>query len=435
MRASEARSSSMTRRREPLHRLSRSAGDAHPEARPTSLPTPGSSNLRGDVNVAPIAVRRPGFAVVCWDPDPLSPRGQRALYVTGALQEHGSVARLGGNGQRKGTWSDGRGRRSAIRPHLGQFLANHVLLDTSEPRVIREMNRWRPDCDAAVLIGFPFAPLAYAADRLARSDVPYVVDLGDPWTLTTRGSGSPGARSRRARLAELRMWSGASGGIFTTSGQADAVGAVFPGMPLLVRPNGFEDVDARDVPETERRPNELRLVHYGNFYGPRLDPVPFFESLARSGQWRRISLRQYGSDWTGRLEQVGAYAELEVCQPLPWSEVVAEATQFDVALAIGNRNPHQLPSKAVQYLTLPIPRLALIDSQADALAKYVGTMPGWLTARADDDDLAARLRAFCDRRWTRQELEAPRSESWTAVAEQIARFILKVTTPPTGWRI
>jgi hypothetical protein len=367
------------------------------------------------------------FAVVCWSSGPLTPRGERARHVIRALGDHGYVRRVGPGDNAAGVRASPSDTRRTMRARVGQMLVRHILLDKSELHVARTMLTWRPKCDAAVLIGFPFAPLAYAADRLTRHGIPYVVDIGDPWTLPTRGRDAVPRASARAQHAERRMWSNASGGIVTTPGQAQAIGSAFPKIPLLVRPNGFETVAAPRNPRSQRDSSVLRLVHYGNFYEARLDPIDFFANLAASGRWRRITLRQHGSDWSGQLDQVARFVDVDPQAPIPWQQAVHESPQFDAALVIGNRNPDQLPSKAIQYLTLPIPRVALISSPADALGTYVRTRPGWLAARANDDALATQLHAFCNRRWTRGDLEPPLSESWPRVAEQIARFILTAT--------
>ena len=74
-------------------------------------------------------------------------------------------------------------RASRVR-RLANQGARTVLLDRWEPWSRRELGRWKPEVDAGLLIGFPFSPLVVASGRLIRSGTPYVVDSGDPWTLT-----------------------------------------------------------------------------------------------------------------------------------------------------------------------------------------------------------------------------------------------------------
>ena len=97
-----------------------------------------------------------------------------------------------------------RAAATAVRRLLrrrGRELAELFLLDKHELWSRRRFRGWRPDCDAALLIGFPFSPLSEAARRLTAAEIPYVVDAGDPWVLTGPGpiaSLADGARHGRS---------------------------------------------------------------------------------------------------------------------------------------------------------------------------------------------------------------------------------------------
>ena len=64
---------------------------------------------------------------------------------------------------------------------------------------------------AAILIAFPWSPVAYAARRLQRAGVPYIVDAGDPWLLTSPKTDTRLLGKLRSRRAESSIWSGADG--------------------------------------------------------------------------------------------------------------------------------------------------------------------------------------------------------------------------------
>jgi hypothetical protein len=177
----------------------------------------------------------------------------------------------------------------------------------------------------------------------------------------------------------------------------------------------------------------LKIVHYGNLYAPRIDLAAFLDSIADKGVWKSIRFTLYGHNWGGSLARVRSCLEIEVREPRPWHEIVVAAGDHDVALVVGNRNSAQLPSKAVQYLTLPIPRAALVSGKSsDALEAYVSDKPGWLTisALADPADSAARLAAHVEHRWTARELRAPDSEAWPAVTARILAFVSSSTCLP-----
>jgi hypothetical protein len=87
-----------------------------------------------------------------------------------------------------------------------------------------------------------------------------------------------------------------------------------------------------------------------------------------------------------------------------------------------------MPSKAVQYLTLPIPRIAVVNSgDVDALAEYVMDRPGW--AVIDDENTMASeiVASHLLRPWRQIDLQAPASESWDAVEHALGDFVVDVT--------
>jgi hypothetical protein len=91
---------------------------------------------------------------------------------------------------------------------------------------------------------------------------------------------------------------------------------------------------------------------------------------------------------------------------------------------VGNRDRKQLPSKAVDYMTLPIPRAAVTEPAADdALTAYVSGRPGWLVVSPRAADAAIAVRDHVERRWAPDELALPDSESWASVADTIAAFV------------
>lgn len=350
---------------------------------------------------------------------PMAPRGERTRRVRDALAGEWDVELVApAEGMATGGAAGGgsnRARRLAAR------VVNLGLLDKWEPWSIKTLARWQPKLDAALLIGHPYSPLVYAAQRLRAAGVPYVVDVGDPWALTAADIELAAVARHRARRAELALWRGAAGGVFTTEGQAEAIAALVPELSFLVRPNGYDEID-EPAPAPARDPQELRLVHLGMLNSVRLDPRPLLAQLAASGFWRRIVLSQFGDDFVGFLDDLPAGIELERRSAEPWQAIVDRCGEFDLGVVVGNVNADQLPSKAVQYLTLPLPRLALARP-GDALATYVADKPGWLTVAPQQADAAAAVAAHLERRWDAASLRPPQGESWPAVASRIAAFV------------
>jgi hypothetical protein len=387
--------------------------------------------MSADSTSAPDA---PGVVVVSYLANAaFAPRGIRTRELLRALERERPVDLIAGPIEGSPDGVVPAAGRTLLRKAL-QYVHSSVLLDKFEFWSRRRFRSWRPDAAGALLIGFPYSPLVYAARRLQAARVPYVVDVGDPWALTAANgrSVSRNLGLRRARLAERRLWSEAAGAIVTTSGQASALRQLFPQLPVLVRPNGFVTVGppprVSSGPETRSREDDsvLRLAHFGDIYAARLETVRFLASLARDGGWNQIELHQYGSDWTGQLRAQDAVTVI-FHEPRPWPEIVEAAVAFDLAVVIGNHDPRTLPSKAVEYLQLPIPRLALVgDDQRDALAQYVADKQGWLVLRVEGSGSAKAIRDHLEHSWSRAELMPPDEERWDRVGAEVVRFFLQV---------
>lgn len=374
------------------------------------------------------------FGVVAWSerlPIDFSPRGQRTEHLINALQRYGEVERIGEKNIPQWLAGDGKRTTSSWYRRLARGLTSHVLLDKYEITARQSLRRWCPKVDAAVLVGYPCSPLPFAAQKLVHNHIPYIVDIGDPWMLTNPYPEGGWLQRRRAARLERRLWASARGVIVTTQGQGDALRGLFPHLRVLVRPNGYNspDVEASSpVPNAKKNPgNELRLVHYGSLYGARVNFARIFQRLADSGEWDKVVLRQYGPDWEGSLEAISDHVEVDRRPPISWAEVLAEAHIFHAAVVIGWQNPAQMPSKAVQYLTLPIPRIAMVNSGSeDALAAYVADKPGW--AVIDEENGAASIVAsHLSKRWAQVDLQVPGSESWEAVEHVLGGFVVDVT--------
>lgn len=359
----------------------------------------------------------PSLSIVAFAADrPSSPRGERALAVAQAATRIARVELIS------------PGRAAALRGRVRPLsrVASPVMLDSWEPEAWWALHGRRARPDGALLVGFPFSAVYWAARWLAPRRIRYVVDIGDPWALTLRPRERPVMGRMRAAQCERFVWRFAAAGVVTTELQADALGRLFPALPIVVRPNGHR-ATVGPVRTAPRAPDgTLRVVHYGNLYGSRLAIAPLLTRLAACGRWDSVVFTQYGEDWTGTLTGLPRAVRVQLRSPVPWDQVVASAAEHDMAIVVGNDNPAQLPSKAVQYLTLPIPRLAIVGGHpADALNEYVRDKPGWLTIRWDcsADAAGAAIAAHVAHSWTVRELAAPPSEGWDEVAAMLVDVV------------
>jgi hypothetical protein len=351
------------------------------------------------------------------------PRGVRTRAVVEALASDCDVDLVAGPPDQATTSSSAL--RHGVR--FAKYRATRAAaLDRAEWWGRRALRGWGPGLDGALLVGFPFSPVVQAARQLTRNGVPFVVDASDPWTLTaTDARRNMGAIAfSRARAAEQRLWEGATGAILTTTWQERALSDRFAHLRTMVRPNGFREDAPRPRPRNIPRTGVLRIGHFGNLYAPRVDVSEFFDRLCRASYWDTIVLEQYGADWNHTLRRLPADLNIRVHEPLPWVSAVERSSELDVALAIGNIGGAQLPSKVVDYLTLPIPRVAVVARpDRDAISDYVMDKPGWLVIGVDDDAPGARLAAHLAIPWTADRLAPPAEESWPAVGRQIASFV------------
>src|SRR4029077_956748 len=213
---------------------------------------------------------------------PLTPRGQRSQWLLKAFERGWDAELIALPAESPaGNSAPGSGR-APWRRAAGNAVRT-TLLDKWEPWSLQRLGRWQPQVDAGLLIAYPWSPVAYAARRLRRAGVPYVVDAGDPWVLTSPGTDTRLLAKYRCRHAERTIWSGAAGAIVTTRQQADVISGFFPALPILVRPNGYEPVDAPTGASpgevSARDPERLRLVHYGMLSFVRVDVSEMLERL------------------------------------------------------------------------------------------------------------------------------------------------------------
>lgn len=357
--------------------------------------------------------------------NPMSPRGQRTQNLVAELGKRWDVELVALPPETFARRGAPMSRRSLPRRLLGPVM-HSVALDRWEPWAARRLRGWQPDVDAALLVGYPWSPLTRAARHLSHWGIPYVVDAGDPWVVT-----EPGALPRtisiwRARRAELPLWRNAAGVVVTTRQQADHALELFPHLRILVRPNGYVPVLDSIVPAqaAARDPASLTLAHFGTISPIRVDIAPLLAALQSTGRWPTITFVQFGDDYAGMLSHVPDGIRVERQPAQPWEEIVARAADFDAAVVLGNQRGDLLPSKAVQYLTLPIPRIAVTNGDpGDALADYANAHRGWMIAADGDPEAAGKVWEHLARGWSAEDLGAPEEESWSNVAVQVAAFV------------
>jgi hypothetical protein len=202
---------------------------------------------------------------------------------------------------------------------------------------------------------------------------------------------------------------------------------MFPDLPIMIRPNGYKPIErVTALPASmPRDASSLRIAHFGILSPARIDPVPFIVDLQRSGRWQSIVFCQFGDDFGVGLDRVPLdVVRIERHPPQSWEEVVERAPEFDTALVVAYPLPALLPSKAVEYSTLPLPRIALTNPDPDdALREYVQNHQGWLALSHGEPDIGRRVWEHVQRPWSPTELAPSAEDAWPEVTAQIAEFL------------
>ena len=159
-------------------------------------------------------------------------------------------------------------------------------------------------------------------------------------------------------------------------------------------------------------------------YEIRLPIGPWLSKLRRAAGCKTLVFANYGYMPRPKLLQsTDPSVIVESHDPVDWSRVCEIAQGFDAAIVTGNQDPAQLPSKAVQYLTLPIPRIAVTSGPGSDLAAFAAERPGFIAVDIDSAKDIALALAHLRRAWS-SELTPPPGDSWDAVAREIAEFAI-----------
>lgn len=333
--------------------------------------------------------------------------------------------------------------RNGLRRRLGDRAAR-MFIDRHEPKMwMRGRSLPTEGIDAGLLVSMPASPAAVAAGRLRAAGIPYVVDQGDPWGIGTEAFRGRGLAARRRWRLEAEMWRGAAGGIFTTESQAEAVLEVVPGLPHLIRINGYRPVDQVEFVDAlarRKRPDGvLRLAHFGalrigRLANPRIEIGRALDALAESGRWTKVVFTQFGHTPEAFVRASNSpRVQIEGRERIAWERVIEVAVGFDAAVVVGNRPPHrsQVPSKVTEYLGLPIPRIALTSGvEGDELTEIARSLPGYLVVPATDPDLDGRIDEFLGGTWGLEDLVPPQEHSWDRVAVGLTDFFRTETGLP-----
>lgn len=269
------------------------------------------------------------------------------------------------------------------------------------PNVVREGVRLAKQerADAVFATSSPYATLVQGARVAAKIDRPLCLDLRDPWTLNF-------FQRRRARWAhevdrrvEARLFRRADKVILNCETALAAYRELYPGLPedrLTAIRNAFDPADRPEAVDPAARSGPIRLLHFGNCYGPRR-LATMLRAMAEVRRRRpdapEIVLENLGRVGTADLE-LAAELGLEdsfrhgVFVPLEEGLRRLAAADLAVLVAYGDETLY-IPAKLYDYLLARAP-IACIARPGE-LADIVEQSGAGAAIEPDDVDGAAAL--------------------------------------------
>jgi hypothetical protein len=305
-------------------------------------------------------------------------------------------------------------------------------------------------CDALITVSLPFT--GHVLGLALRRDfpqLPWLADIGDPFTIQPRPPNNPWLYHRRSRRLELQVLCQAHALSVTTNATREKYAQVFGASAVTkmqVIPPLWHPWQEPNWDRPPRHPNsEIHLGYFGNFYKPTRTPAPLFAFLDGMRRLapelhRRLRVHIFGDifpEFVAWLKQV-PYLQLHGLRPR--EEAQTEMGAMDVLLNIGNTTNYQLPSKAVNYLAAARPVINLVASEGDPFAEFWGDWPGLFSLvlrergvpdeefRRCADFLLAAEPAHAPDRW-RQRM---RDYSAAAIAERYLQLLRPVLAQSCG---
>jgi glycosyltransferase involved in cell wall biosynthesis len=222
---------------------------------------------------------------------------------------------------------------------------------------------WRPDVIYASAL--PMTALMVASALARRYQVPWIAEFRDLWA-DNHNRDVPTWRCQLEQRLERRVVSSASGLVTVSEPLAKTLSNVYPKLPMLTLPNGFDHEDfSRPLIKREElfRVESLNLLYTGMIYPERYDLATFFQALVRAGP--QIHVHFFGR-YIGVAEQqaaVAGVAERTHCyEPVSYDRSIALQRSADILLIFLWNDSGQkgiYTGKLFEYLAARRPILAI----------------------------------------------------------------------------
>ena len=235
------------------------------------------------------------------------------------------------------------------------------------------------------ITGGPFFPLIIGPVIKFFFQLPYVVDLRDPWKLAKRGIPIRGLKARMGLLltniTEPIVLRYAAKVICATDTLREEYQSIYSDKSekFFTITNGYDPDDFSTIVPNHFA--EFTIVYAGKFRTSETfrNPVPFFYALKMLLQERGLKIRFIH---IGRKEekvinlakQIGIFKFIEIIGPCSYKNTLAYAKGANLLLLIGGGQKTEQTGKIFDYIGCDRPILALASLDSD-IAKVIKKIP------------------------------------------------------------
>lgn len=257
----------------------------------------------------------------------------------------------------------------------------------------------REKFDAIFSTSPPRVVHSIALELARRHNLPWVMDLRDPWYKDVDELNSKLLDRAYERLF-LPCLAHANKIVLNTNRLLDDVVHHYPqaaGKSIAI-PNGCRVTNEdKNAPEIQEQPKQFSIGHYGSVYSKR-DPGPFLRGLKKwleqkktAGETVPLQMRFVGPEFgmvPEKLAELGLESVVQLSPPVPREALNALMAEDYILLLLANKQPLQIPGKLYEYLAARRRILASAD-EAGATSDLLQNAQGTLSVYSEEQVIAA----------------------------------------------
>jgi hypothetical protein len=232
-------------------------------------------------------------------------------------------------------------------------------------------------------------------------DVPWLADIGDPFTIQAKALNNSILYGRISRRLEKTILGKADAVVVTNNAAVKAYAAEFGTctqkimvIPPLLHPPILKNSKLVPPLVSIQDPEAIHIGYFGALYKPVRTPDALLNLLeqtfsARPDLKKRLHLHFFGDVFPEFYKKLRRLECIHLYGLRSRQEVRSAMQRMHILINIGNTTAHQLPSKAVEYLASEKPVLHLSYVWPDPFVNFWADAPGLLTIAARKDEIAA----------------------------------------------